>query len=207
MAEASAGTAVAVKPPTVDLKNFKAVHAAILSMELAGQAGHVTADIRYVPGKFTISTHVHSGPSTLPRDMTPEEIKELRAALEGQAKQTIPGADMTALETVVEYLERGMSSKPSGRFDHVRFGEIHKDPAGMLIGSLGIGIDVVGVLHDAQGEITLATHVVPLKGPGQFHKLSKADEASLASALEKYIAGAKPKANPLWEQVLRDLKK
>jgi len=206
MAQPSAPTAVQSPQTSVNLTDFKAAHAAILDMELVGNAGGLSANIRYEAGRFTISTWVHSGPTSVPRDMTEEEIATLHAALDGQSKQTVPGVDLEALETFTHYLaEAAASAQPSNRFDQARFGQIHKDHAGTLIGSMGIGVDVAGLVHDAHGSVSVATYVVTMK-PGPFLPLSKADQASLVRALEKAMSKTPP-PDPLWGDVLRDLKK
>jgi hypothetical protein len=193
-------------PAIVTLTDFKAAHAAIVDMDLVGQAGPLSADIRYTSGHFTISTWVHSGPASVPREMTEEEIVALQAALDSQTKQTVPGVDIEALETFTHYLaEAATSAPPSTRFDQAVFGEIHKDHAGTLIGSIRVGVDVAGLVHDAHGSVTVATYVVTMK-PGRFLPLSKADQASLVRALEKAMSKSPP-LNPLWGDVLRDLKK
>ena len=206
MAQSSAPTVVQSAQADVNLTNFKAGHAAILDMELAGNAGPLSADIRYELGRFTISTSVHSGPSTVPKVMTDEEISALHAALDGRAKQTVPGVDLEALETFTHYLaEAAASAQPSNRFDQAVFGQIHKDHAGAIIGSMRVGTDVAGLVHDAHGSVTVATYVVTMK-PGPFLPLSKADQASLVRALEQALT-ATPAPDPLWADVLRDLKK
>jgi hypothetical protein len=206
MAQSSAPTIVQSPPTSVNLTDFKAAHAAILDMDLVGQAGGLSANIRYTPGLFTISTWVHSGPTSLPRPMTEEEIATLHTALDSQTKQTVPGVDLEALETFTDYLsEAAASAQPSNRFDQAVFGDIHKDQAGTLIGSMRVGVDVAGLVHDALGSVTVATYVVTMT-PGPFLPLSKADQASLVRALEKAM-GKSPPPNALWGDVLRDLKK
>jgi len=199
-------TTAQVSTPGIDLTNFKAGHAAILSMKLSGQADGLTIDIRYEPGHFAVTTQAHSGPTTAPRDMSNDEIAGLRSALEGDAPQTVPGADIAALQAFTRYLSQSTAvAQPSGRFDNVTFLGIHKDDDGVLVGSMRIGIDVVGLIRDEDGVVTVATQVIVMRRPGPFEHLSRADRLSLAIALEKFVASSQPNPDPSWLQVLSDL--
>jgi hypothetical protein len=71
-------------------------------MDLVGQAGLLSADIRYTSGHFTISTWVHSGPASVPREMTEEEIAtlhrgRLQARSDGLLRLTFRGPVRSAL--------------------------------------------------------------------------------------------------------------
>jgi len=92
---------------------------------------------------------------------------------------------------------------PSGRFDVVRFASVTRTPRAIL-GTVGIGVDIVGTIRDVGGKITFSQHVVP-RGPGVgFQRLSAADRASLARPLRTFVR-THPHASPLWSRLLRDL--
>jgi hypothetical protein len=86
----------------------------------------------------------------------------------------------------------------------VRFADISREAYGVLVAHFGFGIDSVGTIHDARGAVTFETHPVP-GPPGAFRPLADADRAALLTALEQFIAGAPPPADPLWQELLRDL--
>jgi hypothetical protein len=105
----------------------------------------------------------------------------------------------------------GASTTPAspstvGRFKQVRFGTVGKDATGSIIGVLGFGIDIGGRIRDTGGVVSVEQHLAMLP-PASFHPLSSPDRASLAAALDNYLSSARPPVNPLWRQVLTDLKK
>jgi len=189
----------------VSLSEFRASHAAISSMRLSGQVGQLTVDISYESGRFSISSRAHSGPNTLPRGLTHDEVLALQHALQGESIQSVPGEEITALDAFSRYLSLADETQPSGRFDNTVFGDIQLDDRGTIKGSMRIGIDVVAILLDAHGDVTVATQVIVMRKPGAFEPLSRSDQMSLAVALEKFIATSQPNPNPLWVQVLNDL--
>jgi hypothetical protein len=131
-------------------------------------------------------------------------MRALLPSLEDELQHPPPGLDVFALTTFVHLLSQAVCESPSTRFDGARFGNITRDAGGGLVGHVGLGVDVVGTIHDACGFVTFEQHPVPLQ-PGAFRPLSSADRASLAAALEKFIASATPPADPLWGTLLHDL--
>lgn len=98
-------------------------------------------------------------------------------------------------------------SAASERFDDLNWdrARVARDPAGVLVATLGIGVDVVGLVRvPAQGDITYEQHPVMFQLHPPPQPLLPADRASLSRSLERYLVGT-PKAaeQPLW-QALRE---
>ncbi len=164
-------------------------------------------EVVYDHGRFTISVRAsQGGPTFGPRDLTDDEMRALLASLQQELKDPTVSVDVVALETFVGLLTRALRHHPSTRFDHVRFAEVVEDPSGAIVGHMGIGIDMVGTVHDARRVITFEQHVVP-GPPGEFRRLSGPDRASLAAALRTFIGSADPPASPLWQRILEDLER
>jgi hypothetical protein len=114
-------------------------------------------------------------------------------------------AAAAAVLAAVPALAGATSVRPSHRFDGVRFASVTHGPRA-IVGTLGIGVDIVGIVRDTRGAIVFRQHVVP-RGPGiAFGPLSAADRASLTRALTRYLR-ATPHANRLWRTLLTDLRK
>jgi hypothetical protein len=189
---------------------FTASQVTLAGMTLTGRQGvDQVAVINYDPnnalGNFTLAVH-------LPGQVEPHHIivlnqsmmQDLLDDLQEEALNPPPGLDTTLFQTFIYLLTQALNVQPSTRFNLARFGDIAEDASGTITGHLGLGIDVVGTVQDADGVITFEQHPVPLP-PGPLQPLSPADAASLAAALDTYISTANPPADPLWVQVAEDL--
>lgn len=199
------------------LSHFRPGQATVLQMTLSGGLGVDTvATVRYdgsggPPGRFFIQARPVPLPAGPEREMSADELRALKGALEQQHHQPhgTPGPDAAALQTFIHLAAMALHrphAVPSATFDHARFGTIEKDAAGALVATLGIGVDVVGTVHDQHGTLSYEQHPVPMKA-GAAHPLSPEDQASLAANLKKYISAQGPAVNPLWQQLLHDIKK
>jgi hypothetical protein len=185
----------------------KIAQASIDTLTLTSVMLDFVSEIKYDHGQFLAGGHPVNGPISALRPVAPDELRSLLASLQKQAKQPPADVDTFALETFIHVLSTAVQQAPSGRFKDAAFGDIGKDASGAIVGHYRLRqpIEIAGTIHDAAGNVTVEQHVVPLK-PGEFQVLSPADRASLAAALDNYIATAHPRANPLWEQVRQDLK-
>jgi hypothetical protein len=204
---------MSISSPTTQqtmIGDFKTTEAAVLAARLAGPlGGDQTAEIMYDLGAFSIRVHVVSGPPADPRPLTVDELPVLLATLRSQLKDHPPGIDMNALRAFIELLDAAVQAQPSERFAGVRFGEIVKDTAGAVIWYVSLGVDLAGSIHDHKGKITFEQHVVPMP-PAQSRPLHRRDRLSMAAAVAKFVEEANTQLrpiNPLWLQVLEDLKR
>ncbi len=133
-------------------------------------------------------------------------MRTLLATLRAEEQHVPSGLTPTFFRTFIHLLSQAIEHQPSTRFANARFGEVVQDTHGAIIGHFGVGVDIACSIHDVRGIVTVEQHIVPMP-PGQFRHLSDADRASLASALEAFINAAQPSANPLWLQVLSDMRK
>ena len=180
-----------------------------LTLRLA--SGDITAgpgtEIRYDHGQFLISTRASQGGlTTLPRALTADELRTLLSALQQEQQHPPASLDLTALEIGIHLLAQAVAHHVSKRLDNARFADITRDTSGAIMAHLGLGVDMVGTVHDARETITFEQHVVPLP-PSPFRHLSAADRASLAAALSQFIATAPSPVDPLWQQLLEDVQR
>jgi hypothetical protein len=129
-----------------------------------------------------------------------DQLVQLLTDLRAEQQATPAGVDLLGLEVFTDLIEDALrADPPSSRFDHARFGAITKDETRhVLLGHVGLGVDVAGTVRDVDHELSFEQHVV-IREPGPFRPLSAADQASLARALT-----AAPPADPNWQQVLQD---
>lgn len=196
------------------LSQFTALQAEVTQMHLTGKLGiDQVAEILYEPdangfGHFFINAYtiapIH--PAPLYRQLSLDEMRTLLITLQEEEQHIPSELDRVLLRTFIHLLSQAIENQPSTRFVNARFGEITSDAHGVIIGQFVLGVDIAGTIHDAHQIITIEQHVVPMP-PGPFQHLSPADRASLIVALETFINGAQPPADPLWSQVLNDLKK
>lgn len=198
---------------TEALSLFTALHAEVLQMTLSGKLGidqvaKILYELSNTGGHFFIDVYTLAPvtPAPLYRELSQDEMQTLLATLQAEEQNPPAGLDVAVLETFIHLLSLAVGNQTSTRFNYVRFGEIAKDASGAIVGHLGLGVDVVGTIHDANCDITFEQHVVMLP-PGPFRHLSAAERASLADSLDAFIASAQPRANPLWDQVAEDLRK
>ena len=206
--------------PTTNTENtagafsqFTAVDAEVLQMTLTGRQGidqvaKILYELSTTGGRFFIDVHPIAPitPAPLYRELSLEEMQALLATLRAEEQNPPSGLDVPALRAFIDLLCQAVDNQPSTRFNYIRFGGIVRDTSSAIVGHVGLGVDVVGTIHDANGDVTFEQHVVMLP-PGPFRQLSAADKASLAAALDAYIGSAQPHADPLWDQVAQDLKK
>ena len=185
---------------------FRIASVSVQAMKLtAGVGVDQVTEVTYTDGRFLSSTRVVTGPVGPQHELTGAELTALLASLRAASPHVGPTVDATVLTTFIHLVALAVLSEPSGRFDHARFGAIVKDTSGAIVGHLGLGVDVVGTVHDAQGAITYEQHPVPFR-PGPFQPLSTADRASLSAALKSYVTSTQ-NADPLWSTLLSDLDK
>jgi len=199
--------------PTGMLTQFTAVHAEVLQMTISGRLGidqvaKILYELSNTGGRFFIDVHTIGPitPAPLYRELSQEEMQTLLATLQAEEQDPPAGLDLTTLQTFIHLLSQAIGSQSSNRFNYISFGEVVRDTSNAIVGHVGLGIDVVGTIHDAHCDVTFEQHVVMLP-PGPFQHLSPADKASLAAAIEAFISKAQPRANPLWEQLADDLRK
>jgi len=192
---------------------FTAVHAEVLQMTISGRMGvdqvaKILYELSNTGGRFFIDVHTIAPitPAPLYRELSPEEMQSLLTTLQAEEQNPPSGLDLPSLQTFINLLSQAVGSQPSHRFNYIRFGSVVHDACNAIVGDVGLGVDVVGTIHDANGFVTFEQHVVMLP-PGPFQQLSAADKASLAAALDAFIGKAHPRANPLWDQIAADLKK
>jgi hypothetical protein len=195
------------------LTQFIAARAEVLQMTISGRLGidqvaKILYELSNTGGRFFIDVHTVAPitPAPLYRELSQEELQTLLATLQDEEQHPPSGLDESELETFIHLLSQALATQPSNRFNFIRFGEVVRDASDAIVGHVGLGIDVVGTIHDANCDVTFEQHVVMLP-PGPFQQLSAADKASLAAALDAYISNAQPPANPLWDQIAEDLRK
>jgi hypothetical protein len=199
---------------TNPLAQFVALHAVLDEQRifLTGKLGiDEVAEILAEPGTdgaihFYISQHVIAPvvPAPLYRELTSDELPALFGALKKEEHHLPATLDPGVFRMFVHHLAYNIEHRPSTRFTAARFGAIVRTTSGALVGHFGIGVDVVGTLHDTRRSITVETHVVPLH-PNRFRHLSEADRQSLTAALDGAIKDTGAEVDPLWQQVLQDL--
>lgn len=196
------------------LAQFVALHAEIdqQRISLTGKLGiDEVAEILAEPGTdgvihFFISQHIITSivPAPLYRELTGDELRTLLGALKKEEQHLPATLDGGVFRLFVHQLAYKIEHRPSTRFNEARFGAIVRTDSGAIVGHLGLGVDVVGTVHDTRHSISVETHVVPLH-PGRFRRLSEGDRESLAAALAGAIKSEAPTLDPLWQQVLQDL--
>ena len=199
--------------PTETLSQFIALQAEVTQMHLTGRLGvDQVAEILYEPdangfGHFFINAYTIAPvyPAPLYRQLSLDEMRTLLVTLKEEELRIPYELDPVLLRTFIHLLSQAIENQPSTRFANARFGAVTRDTHGVISGQFGLGVDIAGTIHDAHGIVTVEQHVVPMP-PGPFQHLSPADRASLIVALETFITGAKPPADPLWVQILRDLR-
>jgi hypothetical protein len=202
---------------TVGLEQFVALHAVVEPplIFLDGKLGSdEVARLLAEPGRlsdglihFYIS-HFKAGPVTpapLYRELTSEELSVLLATLKEQEHHPPATLDVRIMRMFVHELAHKVHHPPSTRFDGALFDSIVRTTNDGIFGHFGIGIAVVGTLHDTRRSITVEDHVVPFP-PNRFHRLNEADRESLAVALDSAIKRQSPPVDRLWEEVLEDIK-
>jgi hypothetical protein len=207
-------TTIGQNTPAETLSQFTALQAEVTQMHLTGRLGtDQVAEILYEPdanavGHFFINAYtiapIH--PAPLYRQLSLDEMRTLLVTLKAEEQRIPYELDPVLLHTFIHLLSQAIENQPSTRFANARFGKITRDAYGVIIGQFGLGVDIAGTIHDAHGIVTAEQHVVPMP-PGPFQRLSPADRASLIVALEMLVNGSQPSADPLWVQVLNDLKK
>lgn len=199
--------------PTGTLSQFVALQAEVTQMHLTGRLGvDQVAEILYEPdangfGHFFINTYTIAPiqPAPLYRQLSLDEMRTLLVSLKEEEQRIPNGLDPVLLRTFIHLLSQAIENQPSTRFANARFGTVTRDAHGVISGQFGLGVDIAGTIHDAHGIVTVEQHVVPMP-PGPFQHLSPADRASLIVALETFISSAQPPADPLWVQILQDLR-
>ena len=97
------------------------------------------------------------------------------------------------------------SNGPSKLFDHVRFGRITRQRDGTIVARFAIGVDIGGTVRDAKGILGVEKHPVTRRA-GRWHRLSRAERASLKRALERYFV-AHPRHDRLYDRLFEDASK
>ena len=203
----------AVAPPAVAPESgglfarFRAAQAVVVTLRVAGTLEGEAVAVTFHEGTFRVRAEAATGSAE--RELTVDEMAALLGVLRDAAPGTTDaGADLdpTALGAFVHVLDETLRQRPATPFERARFGEIVRDAAGSILGQLAFGADVVGTVHDIGGTISFEQHPVPLQ-PSSFHPLSATERAALVTALERYLAAARPAPDPLWEQVLQDAKR
>ena len=199
--------------PTETLSQFIALQAEVTQMHLTGRLGvDQVAEILYEPdangfGHFFINAYTIAPvyPAPLYRQLSLDEMRTLLITLKEEELRIPYELDPVLLRTFIHLLSQAIENQPSTRFANARFGAVTRDTHGVISGQFGLGVDIAGTIHDAHGIVTVEQHVVPMP-PGPFQHLSPADRASLIVALETFITGTKPPADPLWIQILHNLR-
>ncbi len=193
------------------LASFQVGQADIGTLSVIGRPGGNLIDIiTYSDGEFTLRFgpgRPGGGVPLVVRILQPRELAALLDALQDQVDHppTDRNLDLVALRAFVEVLTQKVGPGASNRFENARFAEISKDAGGGIVGHLGLGIDTVGTVHDAGGSVTFSFHVI-IFPPGPFQPLSPPDLDSLVAALTTYLDDT-PQADPLWRELLTDLRK
>jgi hypothetical protein len=195
------------------LASFHATQAEVLTMRVIGRPrgdGNLIDVITYSDGEFTLSFapgKSGGGVPTIEEVLGPRQLSALLDALQDEVDHppTAHDLDLAALRAFVEVLAHKVGAAASNRFERARFASISKDTGGGIVGHLGLGIDTAGTVHDAAGRVTFSFQVIP-RPPGPFLPLSPADFDSLAAALTTYLDDT-PQADPLWRDLLNDLRK
>ncbi|HSV66525.1 MAG TPA: hypothetical protein VLJ59_11540 [Mycobacteriales bacterium] len=203
-------SAVATNVPATDLASFQAAQAEVRSMRVTGRPGPDTIQIiDFSDGIFTLGLQAARPGVVVPlilRILGPQELAALLDALQDQLDepQPDPNLDLAALRAFVEVLTDKVGGGASNLFERARFADIGRDAAGAIVAHLGIGIDTVGTIHDSGCAITFSQRAIPLP-PGPFRPLSQAERDSLVAALTAFLDN-NPGADPLWRQLLTDLR-
>ncbi len=154
----------------------------------------------------TIAESICGGPYEITLVVTFLTSCQIKDGDPNDPKNYRPGGIASSVELpLLTFYDDEGGTRPSTRFDKVRFGDIVRDTSGALIAHFGLGVDVVGTVHDVNGSVTVEQHPVP-QAPGPYLRLSEADRASLIRALDTFIE-ANSSANPLWKQLLAELKR
>jgi hypothetical protein len=195
------------------LAGFQVGQADIGAVSVIGRPGSNLIDIiTYSDGEFTLRFGPGRPGGAVPfviRVLQPRELAALLDALQDQVDH--PPADrnldLVALRAFVEVLAQKVGPGASNRFEGARFAGISKDAGGAIVGHLGLGIDTAGIVHDAGGRVTFSfrDHQFSLP-PWPFRPLSLPDLESLIAALTTYLDDT-PQADPLWRELLTDLRK
>jgi hypothetical protein len=202
---------------TLDLTKFVALQIDLekIGSVLAGKIGSnvalildggtaVEPDVQYT--NFAIETYPDTGgihPLSLWRRMTFDELRQLATALAAQKHHLPRTLDPTAFHHFVHQVEVELAHQPSERFTEARFAAINRDASGAIVAHLGLGIDMVGTVHDRRAALSFEQHVVPMH-PGRFQRLARADRLSLAAAIDAFIRTATSPVDPLWQQLAHD---
>jgi len=80
---------------------------------------------------------------------------------------------------------------------------IGNDSVGAIVMTMPIGVDVVGVVRDYQGDISYEQHPVSLP-PEALSPLAPADRESLAVNIVRHLTPANPNNPQAWLQLLKD---
>jgi hypothetical protein len=193
------------------LASFQVGQANVGTLSVIGRPGGNLIDIiTYSDGEFTLRFgpgRPGGGVPLVVRILQPRELAALLDALQDQVDHppTDRNLDLVALRAFVEVLAQKVGPGAFNRFEGARFAGISKDAGGGIVGHLGLGIDTAGTVHDAGGSVTFSFHVIP-RPPGPFQPLSPPDLDSLVAALTTYLDDT-PQADPLWRELLTDLRK
>lgn len=154
----------------------------------------------------TIAESVCGGPYEVTLVVTFLTSCQIKEGDPKDPKNYRPGGIATSVQLpLLTFYDDEGGTTPSARFDTARFANIGKDTSGAIIAHFGLGVDVVGTAHDVNGSVTVEQHPVML-APGPFQRLSGADKASLIRALDTFVE-ANPSINPLWKDLLAELKR
>lgn len=205
-------TGAAAATNATDLASFRAVQATASSLEIASapDESKVIRVINVSDGEFTLGFRAGAPGVVVPlilRILDDDELGALLDALQDEldSPPDQPGLNLAVLRAFVTVLSEHLGPSATNRFEHARFGAVARDMRGAIVGHLGLGTDVVGTVHDSGGAISFEQHVVVLP-PGRFRPLSQPDLDSLAAALTVFTETT-PDADPLWRQVLDDLRR
>jgi hypothetical protein len=155
-------------------------------------------EVDYSDGQFSRRLHIVGGPDLGPIVLLDAPARlALLADLQAELEAAPPGTDTTGLRVFIELLNQSLAQESSGRFTPARFGTVD-DEGAALYGHVVIGVDVVGTVRDAPGELSYEQHIIPLP-PGRYQALSPADLTSLADSID--AAGPQ---DPRWATISAD---
>jgi hypothetical protein len=192
---------------------FHATQAEVVAMSVIGRPrgdGSLIDVITFSEGQFTrrfAGGKPGVGVPAIVEVLDRRQLSALLDALQDEVDHppTDHDLDLAALRAFVEVLARKIGTAASNRFERARFASVSKDAGGGIVGHLGLGIDTTGTVHDAAGRVTFSFQVIP-RPTGPFLPLSAADRDSLTAALTTFLDNT-PQADPLWRDLLDDLRK
>lgn len=193
----------------MELTDFHPATATIKTEDVSGRIGDdVSATVSYQEGRgFTLTWGIVAGPKGPPietRQLTDADLVELLAKIKAAVAEPPATIELSALEAFQAIVERNVEDGASVLFRSVRFGQAMEEVFGGTVtvtGHVSFGIDVVGTIHEAGGQVTWEHHIVPLP-PGPSLSLTTGERDALKKAL-----GAWLEANPdgAWQVILEAL--